>query len=86
MNQLLKILLASMKNFPNDKDWSESSIIISVSTFLSVIGGFSPVSTPHWMYDKSALISGPQAGFRKVFLRQNHRVRKSEEGYWIFAC
>jgi hypothetical protein len=41
-----------MKNSPNDKDWSESRIIISVSAFLSVIGGFSPVSTPHWMYDK----------------------------------
>jgi hypothetical protein len=50
----VEILLASMKILTTFKNWPGSLIIISVLATHSVIGRFSPESTPHWMHEKSA--------------------------------
>jgi hypothetical protein len=42
-----------MKTLTNIKNWSGSRIMISIPAYLSVIGRFSPVSTPHCMLEKS---------------------------------
>jgi hypothetical protein len=61
-------LFASMKTHTNSRNSSGSSIIIYVLNSLSVIGQFSPVSTPHWMH-----VHG-----------QNRRFSSSEEGLYGF--
>ncbi len=62
------ILFASMKTHTNSRNSSGSSIILYVLNSLSVIGQFSPVSTPHWMH----------------FHDQNRRFSSSEEGLYGF--
>ncbi len=49
-----KIMVPPTKTITNLKERSGSRIIISVTASLSVTGRFSPVSTPHWMQEKSA--------------------------------
>jgi hypothetical protein len=61
-----------MKALNKFKDWYGSLVIIPVLASLSVIGRFSPVSTPHWMQEKSGGfrydISGAQAVSCSIFM------------------
>ncbi len=82
-----------MKTFANAKDCSRSHIIISAPASLFVIGGFSWVSTPYWMQEKSAEmyesqaasgsdISKLQVGSCKLLHGQNRSFSASVGGYW----
>jgi hypothetical protein len=50
----VKISFVSLETLTNYKNSSGRRIIISIPAFLSFIVQFSPLSTPHWMREKSA--------------------------------